>query len=135
MLPLALTGQILLAGAIRPQRVWGVIQFRLPSMRVCPWMAMGIGSDLVFTPETLVLQQGYILAPRVNVTPMEKDATHSRFAGFCSSLKMQLFTEIPRHGDKSPTFDFFFNSCSMPQILLSNNGGGVLSSIKLLIYL
>lgn len=38
-------------------------------------------------------------------------------------------------GTRAQLLTFFFNSCSMPQILLSNNAGSVLSSIKLLIYL
>lgn len=114
MLPLALTGQILLAGAIRPQCVWGLIQFWLPSMRVCPWMAVGIGSDPCFTPETLALHQRWILAPQVNVTPVETDTPGSRLESFCRSLKMRPFTEMPRYGDQSLTFDIFCSNSFAP---------------------
>lgn len=107
MLPLALSGQILLAGAIRPQHVWGLIQFWLPSMRVCPWMAVGLGSDPCFTPETLALHQGRILAPQMNVTPMEKDTPGPRLVSFSSSLKTRPLTGVPRYGEQSLTFGIF----------------------------
>lgn len=56
--PLGSHWQILLARAIRPQCGWGLFQVWLPSMRVCPWMALGIGSDPCFAPETLALHRG-----------------------------------------------------------------------------
>lgn len=46
-----------------PRCVWGLFQVWLPSMRVCPWMALGIGSDPCFTPEILALHQGWSLTP------------------------------------------------------------------------
>lgn len=89
----------------------GLIQFWLPSMRVCPCMALGIGSDPCFAPETLALLQGRILAPQVNVTPVKKDTPSLRLESFCRSLKRSPVPEMPRSGDQSLTCDMFcYNS-------------------------